>query len=195
MSKAADAEWTRVVSPEEAAGAGGCHPDIARSFQAMLPRLKRVVAGMGLTGPGGEDILQNVFVEALQKPPRLNADGQLRGWLVRVTTNRCLLEFRQRKRFGTAVERMTRDSDQSSTGNLSGESDAAARTEGLRVMRDALDELEPALLGPLVLRYYADMNATRIGEVLNLRPGTVRSRLHDARLFLARRLREKGIEP
>jgi DNA-directed RNA polymerase specialized sigma24 family protein len=55
--------------------------------------------------------------------------------------------------------------------------------------------LDPALLEPLVLRYFAGLDSTEIGSALGLNASTVRSRLREARLALAGRLMQRGVEP
>ena len=61
-------------------------------------------------------------------------------------------------------------------------------------VRAVLCEMGEQELAPMVLRYFCDMNATEIGEVLEIPPATVRTRLHAARLRLAERLIEKGLD-
>jgi DNA-directed RNA polymerase specialized sigma24 family protein len=48
---------------------------------------------------------------------------------------------------------------------------------------------------PLVLKYYCGLNATEIAEILELKPGTVRKRLCDGRITLAKVLLQRGIKP
>ncbi|MHC4260802.1 MAG: RNA polymerase sigma factor [Planctomycetota bacterium] len=51
------------------------------------------------------------------------------------------------------------------------------------------------LRAPLVLKYYCGLNASEIGKVLELKPGTVRKRLCDGRIVLAKALLQRGIRP
>jgi DNA-directed RNA polymerase specialized sigma24 family protein len=62
-------------------------------------------------------------------------------------------------------------------------------------VRETLQKLDGSLLGPLVLRYFCDLNSTEIGQILELKQSTVRSRLREARLVLARQLMRRGVEP
>ncbi len=62
-------------------------------------------------------------------------------------------------------------------------------------MRESLQKLDESLLGPVVLRYFCDLDSNKIGEILEVNPSTVRSRLRDARLILAKQLLERGVEP
>jgi len=58
-----------------------------------------------------------------------------------------------------------------------------------------LKKLDETLLGPLVLRYFCQFNSNEIAETLDLPASTVRGRLRDARMALAKRLQKEGLEP
>ncbi|GAI81191.1 unnamed protein product, partial [marine sediment metagenome] len=66
--------------------------------------------------------------------------------------------------------------------------------EELEIVRESLQELDDSLLGPMVLRYFCDLNSKEVGEILGLKPSTVRSRLREARMILAKRLLERGVK-
>jgi len=73
--------------------------------------------------------------------------------------------------------------------------DQVAAAEELEIVRRTMAQLDPSLLEILVLRYFADLDATQIGEIQGLNASTVRSRLRQARLILARKLSQRGMEP
>ena len=52
-------------------------------------------------------------------------------------------------------------------------------------MLEALAELPETLRVPLVLRFYAGLSEKEIAVAIDRRPGTVKSRLYDARQRLA----------
>jgi len=62
-------------------------------------------------------------------------------------------------------------------------------------VRENLQKIDGALLAPVVLRYFCDLNSSQIGEILGLKASTVRSRLREARMILAKRLLERGVGP
>jgi len=164
-------------------------------FVAHIASLKRVIAGMGFGPCDCEDILHDVFVEVSQRPGEYRGPIEAAKWLTRVAVNRCLLEHRRRQRFRRAAAEVLR---RHSTGDLAvstPSADALVRTEELEAVRQALHELDDSLLCPLVLRYFCGLDSSRIGEMLGTPPATVRSRLRDARMRLARRLAKRGIQP
>jgi DNA-directed RNA polymerase specialized sigma24 family protein len=71
----------------------------------------------------------------------------------------------------------------------------AARSEQMQAVREGLGKMSELLWAPLVLKYYCGLNAGEIGKVLELKPGTVRKRLCDGRIALAKALLQRGIRP
>ena len=53
------------------------------------------------------------------------------------------------------------------------------------LVRQAILSLPAGLRAPLVLRYYAGLSEKEIATAIRRRPGTVKSRLHEARRLLA----------
>jgi RNA polymerase sigma-70 factor (ECF subfamily) len=189
-----EANGARLVGTLDAA-ANDAADNLADAFPIALPRLKRVVAAMGFGPADADDILQDVFVEATQRPGQYRGPEQARRWLLRVTVNRCLLEYRRRSRFQRAAAEIQRAGRAvQPTGSLTAAT-SADQTEEIELIREALRELDGSLAAPLVLRYFCDHNATEIGDILDLPATTVRGRLRTARMFLAERLTKKGVAP
>ena len=132
-------------------------------------------------------------MEALKGKAEFRGEREARNWLVRVTVNRCLLEYRRRKRFRRAAEEILKRKEQNQSAPQQPE-DRIIRAEEMEAVRRGLHELEGELLTPLVLRYFLDLNSSEIGEILALNPNTVRSRLREGRLKLAQQLKAKGLE-
>jgi RNA polymerase sigma-70 factor (ECF subfamily) len=163
-------------------------PEAAAAFTRLLekawrdcePRLARLAIGLGLRSDEAADVLQDVYVAAIQKPPPITTDSELSRWLFQVTINRCHLEHRQRTRrrrlwhLLVAAWRGERCSDQHSFyGELKAEV-ARALTK--------LTDLDRSLV---VMRYFTGLNSREIGQIMNLPEATVRGRLRAARLKLA----------
>jgi len=84
------------------------------------------------------------------------------------------------------------------TGIDRGDTDAmnqAAVTEELEIMRETMAELDPSLLELLVLRYFCDLDSNEISQTLGLNASTARCRLQEARIILAQKLPQRGVEP
>ena len=163
-------------------------------FSAEYGRLKRIIAGMGLNASDGEDVLQDVSIKALKQTRALESPKDDIRWLIKVTVNRCLMEHRSRRTFSRhAREILKRKLETQKTSKAAVEN--VIIVEELEIVRECLQKLDDLLLGPMVLRYFCGLNSKEVGEVLALSPSTVRSRLREARMILAKGLIERGVEP
>jgi len=183
---ALDGEKTRT---RKISAAPICCSDV---FLARRPDLRRVAAGMGYGAADAEDVLQDVSLKAMNEDQAWQSEANCYRWLVRVTVNRCLSQRRSRSRFTRHTARIWEK--QVST-EVDRDSDAgeAAKAEELECVRKSLEELEPKLLMPLTLRYFCDMKSDQIGEILATPASTIRARLRQGRLILAKRLAKRGI--
>lgn len=161
-------------------------------FIRHVERLRRLVVAMGLNAEEGQDILQDVYVEAVKKPPKYRSDQEALRWLMRVTANRCLLEFRRRKRHRRAASEVVKQWAEPEQ-NSSGPDKQAIRTEEVEAMMQCLREMDESLQVPLAMRYFCELNSSEIGDILELEPGTVRKRLYKGRIILADAMFKKGI--
>ncbi|MBN2315509.1 MAG: sigma-70 family RNA polymerase sigma factor [Sedimentisphaerales bacterium] len=161
-------------------------------FASEMGRLKRLVAGMGLNASDGEDVLQDVSIRALKHSKMFKCRQDCVHWLIKVTVNRCLMEHRSRKRFRRqAREILKRHQEMKGTTKASVEKVIDA--EELEIVRESMKDLNDSLLAPMVLQYFCDLNSTEVGRILGLNSSTVRSRLREGRMILAKRLLERGI--
>ena len=176
-----------------AAGERSSELTLTDIFLAELGRLKRIIAGMGLSASDGEDVLQDVSIQALKQGGTFESREAAARWLIKVTVNRCLMEHRRRRSFRSrACEILKRRPESAAASEAAAE--RAIVAEELEIVRESLRELDDSLLAPMVLRYFCDLDSRAAGEVLGLKASTVRSRLREARMILAKRLLERGVE-
>jgi RNA polymerase sigma-70 factor (ECF subfamily) len=176
----------------QAASERSSESNFADVFLAELGHLKRIVAGMGLSPSDSEDVLQDVLIQALRKAGKYRSREDSIRWLIKVTVNRCLIEHRRRQTFRRRASEILKRRSEAKTDSTA---EKVIVAEELEIVRESLQELDEILLMPMVLRYFCDLNSKEVGEILALSPSTVRSRLREARLILAKRLIERGIEP
>lgn len=168
--------------------------NIVDVFLAELGRLKRIIAGMGFGVSDGEDILQDVSIQALSQSGEYRSSEEAVQWLIKVTVNRCLIEYRRRRRFRRKASEILKRLSKAKA-RPTAPDEKAIVTEELEMVRKTLQELDSSLLTLLVLQYFCDLNSKQVGQILNLSSSTVRSRLRQARMILAKRFLERGIEP
>ena len=161
-------------------------------FLTELGKLKRVIAGMGLSTTDSEDVLQDVSIRALKQSEKFGTKQECVRWLIRVTINQCLAEHRRRRSFRRKAGEILKRRQEI---KIYQTDKKAVLAEELEIVRESMQKLDESLLGPVVLRYFCDMDSKEIGRILELKSSTVRSRLRDARLILAEQLLERGFEP
>lgn len=168
------------------------------AFRQLVERHRRKVYGIawGMTGNHGDadDIAQETFVKAYRRLGEFEGQSGFYTWLYRIATN-CSLDLLRRK--GRRAER-----------DLEGVLDAAERPLPLRrgtppdarreaaagelreAVRRGVSELPGKHRAALVLHDIEGMPHDEIARMLGCSPGTVRSRLHYARLAMQRKLRK-----
>ena len=163
-------------------------------FYSELGRLKRIAAGFGLSASDGEDVLQDVSIKVLERSGENRTHQEYIRWLTKVTVNRCLTEHRRRRSYYRQThEILKRRAETKKKPNRTDEK--VINAEELEIVRENLQKIDGALLTPVVLRYFCDLNSSQIGEILGLKASTVRSRLREGRMILAKRLLERGVGP
>jgi RNA polymerase sigma-70 factor (ECF subfamily) len=162
------------------------------ALSVQKPRLRRIIAGMGFGHADIDDLLQDITVQAANQSTVFPTAAHAALWLTRTTVNRCITEYRCRARFKRSLKEILL---RRKTATAPAAHTEAIRKEHLQMIRKAMTQLKPELYVPLQLRYFCKLNATEIGEILSLKPTTVRTRLRDARLHLAKVLKDQGMEP
>src|SRR5688572_15101425 len=105
-----------------------------------------------------EDVVQDAWVAALDRPPAPRSPAGLRAWLARVVAN---LARSRRRREGArgAVERQAARAEA-----VAGELDAVARLELQRELADALLELHEPYRSAVIWRHLDGLGAEEIGR-------------------------------
>jgi RNA polymerase sigma-70 factor (ECF subfamily) len=164
------------------------------SFAAIVPlhasTMVRVAAA--LVGPAeAEDAVQEAAMRAWQAWSTLRNMEAVRPWLLQITVNVCRGWRRGLKGQQQAHWQPLPDDSQTLHGHLLALLDSdpgdSAHTGALD-LRAAVNALPTDLRLVVVLRFYAGLDATEIGEMLTIPAGTVRSRLHRAMLQMRERL-------
>ena len=131
------------------------------------------------------------YLTGWRKHPEGVGETELRRWLIRVTTNRCNLEYRRRARWQSLLSGISRLWSNSSNGTSSRAADLEEQRE---LIRSTLEGIEPDLRSVLVLRYFVELDSKEIGRILEIPDSTVRSRLRTARKRLAVELKQAGYQ-
>jgi RNA polymerase sigma factor (sigma-70 family) len=171
----------------------------SKSFAAIVPlyapAMLRVAAA--LVGPAeAEDAVQEAAMRAWQSWSTLRNVNAVRPWLLHITLNVCRQWRRGLKGQQQAhLQTLPEDTDteyRQLFGMLESDPGTSNHTGALD-LRAAVNALPSDLRVVVVLRYYAGLDASEIGELLSIPSGTVRSRLHRALLQIREHLLPPGL--
>jgi RNA polymerase sigma-70 factor (ECF subfamily) len=140
-----------------------------------------------------EDTMQEVLLKALPYLPKFDKPKALLVWMYKVAKNRCLMS-RRRSKFAPAQELSLdelmpdrRELDQLTNFGINPEM-FAIRGEQVELLRKAIQKLPAQYRIVLVLRDMEGLRDDEVAEITGIRAGTVRVRLHRARLFVRKEL-------
>ena len=125
------------------------------------------------------DVVQEVFIKAMRETRLFDDDFKIKAWLFRVTSNLCFNQVRNRKRRGTLLETMMKPEAFGAD-----QLDTVFASEQREEVMEALGQLTDDHKQILLLRYYDDLSYAEIADVLQVKLGTVMSRLSRARMRL-----------
>ena len=141
-----------------------------------------------------EDTMQEVLLKSVPYLPKFDSPKALVVWLYKVAKNRCLMS-RRKSKFAPARELSLeelmpdrREMEQlSADGRINPEA-YAIHSENASRLREAIQRLPAQYRIVLVLRDMEGLTDDEVAEITGLRSGTVRVRLHRARLFVRKEL-------
>lgn len=133
------------------------------------------------------DVAQDVFVRGYHESRMFDEGFKMKAWLFRVCTNRCYNIVRDKHRRGGILERLGKQNDALRENHRA--IDAVLAKELSAEMTTALGKLTPEHRAILILRYYDDLSYQEIADTLQIKLGTVMSRLSRAKARLAEQLK------
>ena len=166
----------------------------ARAVRRLVDEIGPVVFGYVFARVGGDrvaadDIVQDVFLEALRGASTFRGDAQLATWMCAIARRRVLRHYESERRQAAVIEAV-----ESALAPAGGADDAAGVTgadERADVVR-ALGRLPQLHRQVLVLKYLDDCPVASIAAELGRTPVQIQSLLQRARAGLRRQL-EVGV--
>lgn len=132
------------------------------------------------------DVVQEAFLNAYQALPAFKGDSEFFTWLYRIAFN-AAVSLRRKKRPAASLDAPPGDGPRPEPADPSEEARPGAaleRTEDERQLYAALDRLSEEHRAVLLMKDIDGLKYEEIAAVLGVPVGTVRSRLHRARLEL-----------
>ena len=159
-----------------------------RAFDTIVERYERRVYAIAFRMTGNpedaRDATQEAFISALRALRSFRGDAQLSTWIHRIAVNASLDLVRRRSRKKTSpLEEIGERPDTDA-----GPEDAAVGASRAAEVHKALQSVGAEHRAVLVLCDLQGLDYAEAAEALDIPVGTVKSRLHRARLEMARRL-------
>ncbi|MCG6156871.1 RNA polymerase sigma factor [Rubinisphaera margarita] len=135
------------------------------------------------------DVAQETFVTAWSKLSSFRGDAEFYSWLFRVAYN-TVISRRRKKRVATVTLTPPDQTGLSfpEDGRAPSPGDRLERQERQQMVHSALDELPEEFRSVLVLKEIENFKYEEIAQILDLPLGTIRSRIHRARILLREKL-------
>jgi RNA polymerase sigma-70 factor (ECF subfamily) len=129
--------------------------------------------------PDAEDAVQESFLRAWKFRDSLATGSNFKPWLYRVVVNTCNSKLRKE------IPHRMRRRPEDDLNDVAMIDDPIGRVAIANDVMSALKDLPAHLRIVVVLRYYTDLSEHDIAIVIGRQPGTVKSRLNEARSRLA----------
>jgi RNA polymerase sigma-70 factor (ECF subfamily) len=170
----------------------------SQSLEEALALLQKTVFSFSMKVCGqrqdAEDTMQEVLLKSVPNLPKFDNPKALMVWLYKVAKNRCLMSRRKSKfapKQALSLEELMPDRRelQKLSGNPDGTPETSLlRRESAKRLREAVQRLPAEYRLILVLHDMEELSDSDVAEITGLRLGTIRVRLHRARLFVRKEL-------
>lgn len=179
----------RTLIAESLRGNSAAFGQLVRRYQ---DRLYSTVYRIVHSADDAQDVVQEAFLHAFQSLDSFKGDSQFFTWLCRIAMNSAI-SLRRKKRIVVPIEASSPDGMGIDPADPSESADPGyemARAEQGRRIHRALGQLSNEHRAVLVMKDMEDMKYEEMAELLGVPIGTIRSRLHRARLELRAILQE-----
>lgn len=148
-------------------------------YRQHSPRIYSLATRMSGSAADGEDLLQEIFLQAYRKLATFKGDAALGTWLYRLALNYCLDHVRSRR------ARMDKVTDSLDAGAPDGTADARRDMPVARMdLERAIAKLPDGCREAFVLHDVEGFDHKEIGELLGIAEGTSKSQVFKARAKL-----------
>lgn len=149
-------------------------------------RMFRLVRSIIKDTAEAEDAIQESYLQAYLNLRNFRGDDSAAGWLARIAINEALGRLRRRR-----VDPTEQAADPESCFTAYGPEQAARSHQTLWLIESAIDALPRDYRMVFMLRAVEQLSIDETAEYLNVKPATVKTRLHRAKTILQRRLGRK----
>ena len=141
--------------------------------------LRYFISRLSANPETAEDIFQDTWLTVIRRIHSLKKTDAFSTWLYRIARNKVYQQFRRKK--------MLSELDENIAVPNNTENDVFSTEDAAKIHR-CLKELLPEYREVLMLRFLEQMSYEQISQVINCRLGTVKSRIHYAKLALKKEM-------
>lgn len=162
-------------------------------------RIFRTIYSMINNYTEASDLTQDTFLRAYENLNSYKEKASFYTWLTRIAINLTIDQLRQKKSkpkiftLGAKDDNRAHPTDIDPPAHNSNPNSTATINEDVQLVRDAIDELDEIDKPIIVLKDIQGHDYQEVSDILNIPLGTVRSRLHRARLSLKNILKKKKV--
>jgi len=144
-----------------------------------------------------EDVVQAAFLHALRNLSSFQGRARFSSWLTRIAINTAFMHLRtsRHRTRETSIDEVTQGDERGQTVDLvekrPNPEQACAEKEIRAVFNKAIDRLASDHIKVLHMRFVEELSVDEVAKTLEVATGTVKARLHRARLALSRQVRPK----
>jgi RNA polymerase sigma-70 factor (ECF subfamily) len=162
------------------------------AFDEIVERHKGAVFRAAMAGlrnrEDAEDVTQETFITAYRKLDTFRGESELRTWLSRIAWNKSM-DHRRRGRIRSFLHLDEPDAYELPSLEADPERKTLAASVHAKV-RQEIDRLPENLRDTLLLAASGDLDYASIAELMGVREGTIKSRVHEARALLRSSLKD-----
>jgi len=141
--------------------------------------LRYFISRLSANPETAEDIFQDTWLTVIRRIHTLKKIDAFSTWLYRIARNKVYQQFRRKRKLSELNENIAVPNDT--------ENDVFS-TEDVAKIHRCLKGLLPEYKEVLMLRFLEQMSYEQISQVINCRLGTVKSRIHYAKLALKKEM-------
>ena len=175
-----------------------------RAFNELMHAYERRVFGLVLRMLGNraeaQELTQEVFYQVFKAIGTFRGDSKLSTWIYRIAVNLCknrakYLKVRHTSEHTDLEDHAERaalgEARNANVGQIDRPDEAMEGKQVEQIVRESILEIDPVFRECLVLRDVEELSYEEIGEITNLPPGTVKSRIFRARAQLKELVEKK----
>lgn len=169
------------------------------------PRLYSLASRLCGNASDAEDMVQEVFLQAHRKWHTFKGNANPGTWLYTIAARACKARLRRKggidRRMPAVSQLMpwneTKNADlgDGANGSADGPVAQAIERESARAVHDAIQKLPENFRVPLVLKEMLELSIEDVAGALHLKPETVKTRVHRARLLLRKAIMDRRAVP